>query len=104
MINDLSLYNKTDKNGISVICLNACCNMQHTPSDYLYGKIVESLSTNEMPEECEKLAEQLSRSYKPIVIPSRDELLQDLHKIDNRLTLSELPILALNETMCHCCT
>lgn len=68
------------------------------------GKILCVLDTNECPDSSNELYKQLTTSYKPVNLPSREKILSSLKNINTNITISELPMLFMNQTMCHCCT
>jgi len=99
-LSDMS-YNESTGD-INVLCPGH--NMKNIPSQYFYGKIIKRLPENECSDDCEKLAKQLCKSYTSINIPSRDNMLEELHQIDPNIKLSTIPIIVLLEGMCYCCT
>jgi hypothetical protein len=118
------LYNQPNGSPVdepSIMNLARGHNMQNLPSDYLFGIQIETLDSNDDPDDCEKLALKLSQPYtcnlqsKTVstilgdidishILQGRHQFLEELHKIDPRLTLAEYPILCITQQTCYCCT
>ena len=82
-------------------------NTKNAISKYFIGKELALIDNNAdcEPEMCHIQAKQLTKTYRPCEsFPSREILLSLLHKIDPKLTLSPFPMIAVIQTMCHCCT
>lgn len=95
----------TDEYGCRIFNVGAGHNM-NTPFTFFYGKEIANLPTNEDSNEAHTLAKTLNTVYefKSTDLPTREDCLKKIHKIDSRFSLNELPIMVMIQTMCYCCT
>lgn len=84
-------------------------NMKHTPSKKFIGKILSYLDETETGECCESLAKKFRKinSTENIEILSTEDLHLSLNELAGaplHIRFSPAPMIAVIQTMCHCCT